>query len=91
MEYTEKDTSVQFNLLEPANYFIRAIYDENKNKIYDPGIYLAKKQSEEVIYFSKVVDVRANWDVVQVFDLSIPYAPEPKPKKGEKKTEKKKQ
>jgi hypothetical protein len=88
MEYSEKSTSFQFNLLEPAKYFIRAIYDENNNKIYDPGNYLAKKQSEEVIYFSKEADVRANWDVVQVFDLSIPYTPEPK--KGEKKTAKKK-
>jgi uncharacterized protein (DUF2141 family) len=88
MEYSEKSTSFQFNLLEPAKYFIRAIYDENNNKIYDPGNYLAKKQSEEVIYFSKEVDVRANWDVVQIFDLSIPYTPEPK--KGEKKTAKKK-
>ena len=44
------------------------------------GNYLEKRQPEEVIYFSKEIDVRANWDVEQVFDLSIPYTPEPKKK-----------
>ncbi|MEY4012454.1 MAG: hypothetical protein RIT22_1578 [Bacteroidota bacterium] len=84
---TDKNTSLSFNLIQPAKYTLRAIYDDNKNSIYDPGNFLAKQYSEEVIYFSKEVDVRANWDVVQAFDLSIPYTPEPKKKKVKKKTE----
>jgi hypothetical protein len=40
--------------------------------------YIEKRQAEEVIYFSKAIDVRANWDVEQAFDVSIPYVPEPK-------------
>ncbi|MDI6032270.1 Ig-like domain-containing protein [Flavobacterium sp. LB2P84] len=87
-EYTEKNTTVEFNLIEPALYTLRAIYDTNKNKEWDSGNYLEKRQAEEVIYFSKEIDVRANWDVNQVFDLSIPYTPEPK-KKTDKKTDKK--
>ncbi|WP_310594045.1 Ig-like domain-containing protein [Flavobacterium sp.] len=87
--YTDKNTSLNFNLLDPAKYTLRAIYDDNKNSIYDPGNFLAKQYSEEVIYFSKEVDVRANWDVVQAFDLSIPYTPEPKKKKVKKKPENK--
>lgn len=83
-EYTEKNTTIEFNLIEPALYTLRAIYDINKNKEWDSGNYLEKRQAEEVIYFSKEIDVRANWDVNQIFDLSIPYIPEPK-----KKTEKK--
>jgi hypothetical protein len=79
-EYSEKNTTVDFNLLEPALFTLRLIYDENKNKEYDPGNYLEKRYSEEVIYFSKEIDVRANWDVTQAFDLSIPYTPEPKKK-----------
>ena len=87
--YTDKNTSLNFNLLDPAKYTLRAIYDDNKNTIYDPGNFLAKQYAEEVIYFSKEIDVRANWDVVQAFDLSIPYTPEPKKKKVKKKVEKK--
>jgi uncharacterized protein (DUF2141 family) len=84
-EYTEKNTTVEFNLIEPALYTLRAIYDTNKNKEWDSGNYLEKRQAEEMIYFSKEIDVRENWDVLdQVFDLSLPYIPEPK-----KKTEKK--
>jgi hypothetical protein len=79
-EYTESETTVDFNLLEPALFTVRAIYDDNKNKAYDSGNYLEKRYSEEVIYFSKEIDIRANWDVEQAFDLSIPYTPEPKKK-----------
>ena len=83
--YTEKETTLDLGLIQPAKYTLRAIYDDNKNKMYDPGNFLAKQYAEEVIYFSKEVEVRANWDVVQAFDLSIPYTPEPKVKKETKK------
>jgi hypothetical protein len=84
-EYSEGNTKVEFNLVEPAQFWLRAIYDDNKNKEWDSGNYLEKRQAEEVIYFSTAVDVRANWDVEQVFDLSIPYTPEPKKKVDKKK------
>ncbi|MBA4275326.1 Ig-like domain-containing protein [Flavobacterium sp.] len=84
-EYSESNTKVEFNLVEPAQFWLRAIYDDNKNKEWDSGNYLEKRQAEEVIYFSTAVDVRANWDVEQVFDLSIPYSPEPKKKVDKKK------
>ena len=84
-EYTDSSTTVDFNLLQPGLFTLRAIYDENKNKTYDSGNYLEKRYSEEVIYFSKEIDVRANWDVEQIFDLSIPYTPEPKKKIDTKK------
>lgn len=84
-QYSESSTKVEFNLVEPALFWLRAIYDDNKNMEWDPGNYLEKRQAEEVVYFSKAVDVRANWDVEQVFDLSIPYTPEPKKKVDKKK------
>ncbi|MEL1241222.1 Ig-like domain-containing protein [Flavobacterium flavipallidum] len=84
--YTERETSVNFTLLDPAQFSLRAIYDTNKNKQYDPGNFLEKKYAEEVIYFSGEIDVRANWDVEQTFDLSIPYTP---PIKKEDKKKKK--
>lgn len=84
-EYSVSNSKVDFKYLTPALFTLRAIYDENKNKVYDSGNYLEKKHSEEVIYFSKEIDVRANWEVEQPFDLSIPYTPEPKKKATEKK------
>lgn len=80
--YTEGKTELEFNYLDPSVYTLRAIYDDNKNKEWDTGSYLEKRQAEEIVYFSKGVDVRTNWDVNQTFDLSIPYTPEPKKKKA---------
>ena len=68
-EYAEKTGLLNFDLIEPSLFTLRIIYDENKNKEWDSGNFISKKQSEEVIYFPKEIDIRANWDVEQVFDL----------------------
>ena len=70
-EYTEKNPTIEFLYIEPAKYNLRIIYDDNKNKVWDTGNYLEKRQSEEVIYFSKEIDVRTNWDVEQPFNLGF--------------------
>lgn len=77
-EYTTEANTINFNLLEPAQYSLRAIYDTNANKEWDSGSFLEKRQAEEVIYLSKIMEIRTNWDVNQTFDLSVPYVPEPK-------------
>ncbi|MFV8351351.1 Ig-like domain-containing protein [Flavobacterium sp. XS2P14] len=84
-EFTEEKTTINFNLIDPALYSLRAIYDANKNKEWDSGNYLEKLQAEEVIYFSKEIEIRANWDWNQIFDLSKPYLLEPKKKDAKSK------
>ncbi len=59
--------SVDFMGLDPMLYTLRIIYDDNRNRRWDTGSYLQKRQSEQVIYFPKGIDVRANWDVDQPF------------------------
>lgn len=68
-EYSEGNNIIDFNGLLPALFTLRVIYDENKNKIWDTGSYLEKRQPEEVIYYPTDIDVRANWDVDQTVDL----------------------
>ena len=58
-----------FETIEPRQYTIRIIYDDNSDNEWTTGNYLAKKQAEEIIYFPKLIDVRANWDVEQDFIL----------------------
>ncbi len=70
--YSENNPTIEFLALEPAKYTLRIIYDDNKNKVWDTGSYMEKRQSEEVLYFQKELDVRANWDVEQPFNLGIP-------------------
>jgi hypothetical protein len=69
-EYAESNPKVIFEGLEPAKFYLRIIYDENSYKEWDPGNFIAKRQAEEVIYFPKQIDVRANWDVEQPVDLA---------------------
>jgi uncharacterized protein (DUF2141 family) len=68
-EYSEKETIINFNLVIPSLFTMRLIYDDNKDRMWTPGSFLEQRQSEEVIYFPKEVDVRANWDVEQPFDV----------------------
>ena len=69
-EYSESNPAIEFLLVEPKKYLLRVIYDENKNKQRDTGSYLENRQPEEVIHYPTEIDVRANWDVNQDFDLS---------------------
>lgn len=57
-----------FDYLEPGQYMIRVIIDSNDNNQWDTGNYLDKIQPEEVFYLTQEIDLRANWDVNQVFD-----------------------
>jgi len=52
---------IQYNLLEPKTYYVRAIIDENKNNKWDTGNYLLKQQPEKIIYYSEELQVRANY------------------------------
>lgn len=65
-----KETVLNFDLIDPLVYTIRLIYDDNANGEWDTGSFLKKKQAEEIVYFFKEIDVRANWDVDQEFDLN---------------------
>jgi hypothetical protein len=60
---------VEFNYLSALKYKIKAIYDQNKNGRWDTGDYPNKLQPEEVIFFPKMLEIRANWDLEEVWDL----------------------
>jgi hypothetical protein len=65
----ERQQPMPFTLIKPEKYILRVTYDDNQNKMWDAGNFLAKRQSEEVYYFPKEIDVRANWDVEQTVNL----------------------
>nr|WP_305069860.1 hypothetical protein [Flavobacterium covae] len=66
---SENTIDVDFILINPEKYYVRVIYDLNKNGQWDTGSFLENKQPEEVYHFPTVLDVRANWDVNQEIDL----------------------
>jgi len=67
---TTAATQLRFDLLPPKKYLLRAIYDDNANGKWDTGYFFDRLQPEEIIYFPDEIDVRANWDIDQVFSLS---------------------
>lgn len=63
----QESQTVKYISLKPGTYKLRAIYDKNNNGKWDTGNYLKKVQPEKVLYFSKEIEVRANWSINEDF------------------------
>lgn len=64
------DTTYNFDYVRPGKYTFRLIEDVNNNDKWDTGNYLKKIKPESVYYFSKELEVRANWDLNETFNLN---------------------
>ena len=60
-KYISSSEKIEFTLLEPKEYTVRAIIDKNDNHVWDTGNFLLKQQPEQVIYFEDKLPLRANW------------------------------
>ncbi|WP_396636510.1 Ig-like domain-containing protein [Maribacter sp. R77961] len=58
-----------FNNLDPGKYMVRIIFDENGNKQWDTGNYLKNIQPEKVSYYPSLIEMRANWEKIETFNL----------------------
>ena len=67
----DQNTSYNFEYIRPGVYTFRLIEDLNKNDIWDTGNYLKRVKPEPVYYFPSELEVRANWDLNETFDLNI--------------------
>ena len=65
-----QDTTYNFDYVRPGKYTFRLIEDTNNNDIWDTGNYLKKIKPESVYYFSNELEVRANWDLNETFNLN---------------------
>lgn len=70
-EFYAEDEQSTFNFehILPGMHYVRIIYDKNKNRKWDTGSFLKKQQPEKVIYFPKLLDIRANWTLNETFVL----------------------
>ena len=71
-EYDNVDQNMTYNFeyIRPGEYSFRLIEDLNKNNIWDTGNYLKRVKPEPVYYFPSELEVRANWDLNETFDLN---------------------
>ena len=65
-----QDTTYNFDYVRPGKYIFRLIEDANNNDKWDTGNYLKKIKPERVYYFSNELEVRANWDLNETFNLN---------------------
>jgi uncharacterized protein (DUF2141 family) len=68
-QYADQFPTVDFTNIIPKKYYIRVIFDSNKNKKFDTGNYLRKQQPERISYHPEAVDVRANFDFNETLTL----------------------
>jgi len=65
---TEKEV-IRFEYMAPGTYKLRAIHDQNNNGHWDTGNYAYKRQAEKVIYLGTEIELRANWDYEENWNL----------------------
>ncbi|TRO64480.1 Ig-like domain-containing domain [Christiangramia sabulilitoris] len=61
-QYSEDSNKFTFRYLNPGQFLVRVISDDNANRKWDTGDYLKKRQPEQIRYFPDTLDIRANWD-----------------------------
>ena len=68
-QFSENAQIFEFNYLDPGEYYVRVVYDENENLKWDSGNYLQNIQPEMVDYSTQSIKIRANWDDSHVISL----------------------
>lgn len=66
------NADIVFNFLNPGEYMLKAIIDENNNGEWDTGILDLKQQPERVKYFPDMLNVRSNWTIDYEWEIEEP-------------------
>ena len=74
------EAKVRFEYMKPDIYYARLFIDENGNGKWDSGNYREKRQAEKVYYYPYDVELRAFWDVEEVWNVNELPILEQKPK-----------
>ena len=61
---------IDFGYLKPGKLLLKVIYDTNQNNKWDTGHYLMQILPESVRYFDKTIEIRANWDIEEEWEIS---------------------
>ena len=64
-----KEKRIDFGLLAPAKYGLKAIEDVNSNGKWDTGELIKKIQPEKVLIHPKIFEVKSNWELEENWDL----------------------
>ena len=70
VEVLNEETNLLFPYINPGKYYVRITYDSNRNGKWDSGEFLSRTKPEEVVYYPKQLEVRANWSLNERFRLN---------------------
>lgn len=71
--YTSKaiEQGTVFQHIEPGTYYLRMFIDDNNDGLWTTGEFKTHRQPEQVYYFQKKLNLRANWTFEQHFDWQL--------------------
>lgn len=64
-----KDGNADFFFLKAGTYYLRLYVDQNRNGKWDTGLYSAGLQPEPVYYYPSSIQLKANWDIEQGWNV----------------------
>ena len=63
------DGEAYFEDLKPGTVGLRLYIDQNNNQKWDTGVLLQHQQPEPMYYYPQVIQLRANWDVEESWNI----------------------
>lgn len=79
-ELPATESKIKFEYMKPDTYYARLFIDENGNGQWDPGNYKTHLQPEKTYYYPYDIELRAFWDVEEVWNYTESPILEQKPK-----------
>lgn len=73
-----------FYFLNPGKYGARLVNDTNGNGVWDTGNYAEKRQPEMVYYYPQILELKANFDLTQDWDVLAKPLDKQKPEEMKK-------
>jgi len=67
--YFESDTTIRYVFVNPAKYKFKLIFDNNGNKQWDSGYYPEKIEPEQILFYTKEIELRANWEIEETWKI----------------------
>lgn len=64
------DGQADFYYLNPGKYYARLVNDTNGNGVWDTGSYAEKRQPEMVYYYPQELELKANWELEQDWNVN---------------------
>jgi uncharacterized protein (DUF2141 family) len=82
------EPKLKFEYIKPDTYYVRLFIDENDNGKWDTGNYKEHIKPEKVYYYPYDIELRAFWDVEEIWDINTTPLLEQKPSELIKTTKK---